>query len=370
MKKLTFTLATIFCLGFSLISQAAPYARIKDIADFEGVRSNMLIGYGIVAGLKGTGDNAKSIPFARQTLLDILEKLGVNSKDLALQLKMKNVAAVIVTADMPSYARQGARLDVNVSSLGDAKSLEGGQLIATAMVAADGKTYAIARGSINIGGFVAEAGGGTVTKNHPTTGLISGGATIEEETGHELALNENLRILLRNPDFTTALRIEKAINKAFGEPLSHSIDNGTIDITVPADMRDQLVSVIQRIENIRVAPDAIARVVVDEKTGTIVMGRDVQISEVAISHSNLTIRITELQEVVQPEGFTGVTAAVDRSKIAVDEDAGHFQILDGGLNLADLVDGLNTLGVKPRDIVSILQSIKAAGAMQAEIVMM
>lgn len=366
MRKMTFIYTLFISLVVTCLSaQAAPISRIKDIADFSGVRSNMLIGYGLVVGLNGTGDAANSIPFTRQTLVDMLGKLGMNSAGVANQIKTKNVASVMITADMPSYARQGGRLDVNVASLGDAKSLEGGTLIATALIGADGQTYAVAQGAIILGGYETD----TATKEHLTSGKIMSGATVEVETGHELANNEKLRLVLRNPDFTTAMRVQNAVNDAFGEPVSQAIDNGTIDIAVPQNLRSVMAAVIQKVENVRVRPDGRARVVVDEKTGTIVMGEGVQISDVAISHANLSVRVSQLQEVIQPEGSEGLTVAQEDPDANMD-GKGQFQMFEPGVTLADLVDGLNALGVKPKDIVSILQTIKASGALQADIVLM
>lgn len=373
MKKLTaLFLTALMCT--SIVADAiarVPISRIKDIADFEGVRSNMLIGYGLVIGLAGTGDSVSAIPFTRQSLINMLEQMGVNAKAAESQLKTKNVAAVMVTANMPSYARQGSRLDITVSSLGDAKSLQGGQLVATPLMAADGNTYAVAQGPVVLGGFSAEGNKKSLSKNHTTTGSISAGATVEMETGHELGNQNRVRIMLRNPDFTTAKRMKDAINRAFGEPLAKAVDNHTVDVAVPVALRNELVPMIHKLENIRVRPDTAARVVIDEKTGTIVMGNGVQISDVAISHANLTIRISELTDIIQPEGFSdGITAAAPATEIEVDEEPGKFHILDSGPNLADLVDGLNALGVLPRDIVSILQAVKTAGALQADVQLM
>ena len=373
MKKLiTFTLCTLMAVTMAAETWArVPVSRIKDIADFEGVRNNILIGYGLVVGLAGTGDSANSIPFTRQTLINMLEKMGVNAKAAEAQLKTKNVAAVMITSDMPSYARQGSRIDVTVSSLGDAKSLEGGQLIATSLIGADGNTYAVAQGPVLLGGFTTEGNQGSVTKNHTTSGKIASGATVEMETGHELENQSRIRVMLRNPDFTTALRMKDAINQAFGEPLAKALDNQTIDVDVPLSLRESMVPMIYKLENIRVRPDNTAKVVIDEKTGTIVMGNGVQISDVAISHSNLTVRVSEMQDVIQPEGFSdGITAVAPSTNVDVNEDGGKFTVLDSGPNLADLVDGLNALGVKPRDIISILQAIKASGALQADIHLM
>jgi flagellar P-ring protein precursor FlgI len=364
-------LALLFVAPFMAFG-AAPSVRVKDLADIEGVRDNMLIGYGLVVGLAGTGDAANSIPFTRQSLINMLERMGVNSKEAESTLKMKNVAAVMVTARMPSLARQGGKLDVTVSSLGDAKSLEGGTLLATPLMGADGNTYAVAQGSLIVGGFTAEGNAGTISKNHTTAARIADGAIVERETGFELEqLGDSLRLILKNPDFTTAKRIRDALNERLGASTTIARDDTTIDVAI-SDSRD-IVSLINIVENTRVQPDNAARVIIDEKTGTIVMGENVRISDVAISHANLTVRVTELAQVSQPGAFSdnGETEVVDRTSIDVEEDGtGRFRFLDTGTNLADLVNGLNSLGVKPRDIISILQNIKAVGAMQADLVIM
>lgn len=372
MKKFFITLCALSLTFINAANAVAPSARIKDIANIEGVRTNILIGYGLVVGLAGTGDAANSIPFTTQTLINMLERLGVNAAAVSDQLKMKNVAAVMVTAEMPSFARQGSRLDLTVSSLGDSSSLEGGMLLATPLMAADGETYAVGQGSVIVGGFTAEGAAGTVSKNHTTVARIAAGASVERETGFELSsMGNNLRFILKNPDFTTAVRVRDAINNSYGQIISTAVDNATIDVKIEGD--NTLVATIDTIENIRIRPDAIARVVIDEKTGTIVMGEEVRISDVAISHANLTIRVSELEQVSQPGAFSeaGTTEKVDRTNVDVNEDGtGKFRIFEGGANLADLVNGLNSLGVKPRDIISILQNIKAVGAMQADLVVM
>ena len=353
------------------LASDGPLVRVKDIADIEGVRSNMLIGYGLAVGLAGTGDSSNGVPFTRQTLVNILERLGLNTKDTAAQLKSKNIAAVMVTARLPSFARQGGYLDVNVSSLGDAKSLEGAQLLATPLVGADGNTYAVAQGAVVIGGFTAEGKGGTVTKNHPTSGRVANGAIVERETGFELADMKQLRLVLKNPDFTTAERLSNTVNKSFNAEVAHAIDNHTVDVKLPARYDAYKVPAIDKIENLTMRPDTKARVVIDEKTGAIVMGEDVRLSTVAISHANLTVRITELPQVSQPNALAkGETKTVERTSIDIKEGDGHFNMLRQQATLADLVNGLNSLGVKPRDIISILQTIKAAGAMQADIEML
>lgn len=376
-KNIIETLVLTALLALSLnVQAAAPAAKLKDLADFEGVRENVLIGYGLIVGLAGTGDSANSIPFTKQTLVNMLERLGVNSRDAADQLKTKNVAAVMVTTNMPSLSRQGSKLDVTVSSLGDAKSLEGGMLLATPLMGADGQSYAVAQGALVVGGFSAEGKNGTnISKNHSTVARIANGATIEKETGFELAqLGNSLRLILREPDFTTAERTKNAINKYLKSARAKATDNGTIDIQL-TDAQPNLVALIHKIENLRVIPSTNARVVIDEKTGTIVMGEDVKISNVAISHANLTIKITEETQVSQPFSFNvaGETVEVDGTKVEVSEsndpDEGKFKVL-GGTTLSSLVRGLNALKVKPRDIISILQNIKAAGAIQAELVVL
>ncbi|MBI1363573.1 MAG: flagellar basal body P-ring protein FlgI [Proteobacteria bacterium] len=373
MKRFVSTLMLAAAVTLSMPAlAAAPSVRIKDIADFEGVRNNVLIGYGLVVGLAGTGDSANSVPFTNQTLINILERMGLNSRDFQSTLKTKNVAAVMVTANLPPFARQGSKIDATVSSLGDAKSLEGGMLLVTPLLAADGNTYAVAQGSLIIGGFSAEGDSGTVSKNHTTVGRIASGAIVEREIGFELADMKRTRLILRNPDFTTSLRMSEAINKAFNAPVSVARDNHTVDVALPERYDgNTMVAAIQRIENLRVRPDIVARVVIDEKTGAIVMGEDVRISDVAISHANLTIRVNELAQASQPGPLSqGNTEVLNRTNIDVDEGNGKFRVLETGASLADLVNGLNSLGVKPRDIISILQTIKAAGALQADIVLM
>lgn len=373
-KLLTIFIISMLCAASSY---AAPTARIKDLADIEGVRDNVLVGYGLVVGLAGSGDSANGIPFTRQSLANMLERLGVNAKDVLTQIKTKNVAAVMVTAKMPSLARQGGHIDVTVSSLGDAKSLEGGMLLATPLVAADGQTYAVAQGALVVGGFQATGkDGSTLTKNHTTVARIAEGALVERETGFELKqLGSTLRFVLRQPDFTTASRLTDAINKTFKEGIATTSDNAMVAVSIPPRYQQELPAVIERIENLMVEPATEARVVIDEKTGTIVMGENVRIAPVAISHANLTIKITEEKQVSQPLSFNvaGQTVVTKKSTIEkLDDDANHgkFTVLNAGANLSDLVSGLNALGVKPRDVISILQNIKAAGALQAELVVL
>jgi flagellar P-ring protein precursor FlgI len=370
-------MAVALSVSCTLAAFAAPSVKIKDLADLDGVRENVLVGYGLVVGLAGTGDSANGIPFTRQTLANMLERLGVNAKDTLAQIKTKNVAAVMVTANMPSLARQGGRMDVTVSSLGDAKSLEGGLLLATPLVAADGNTYAVAQGAMVVGGFQATGkDGSSISKNHTTVARIAEGAVVERETGFELSqLGDELKFVLRQPDFTTAMRLKDAMNAALGEPLATTSDNAMVRVAVPSRYKPELSALIQKIENLKVEPTIAARVVIDEKTGTIVMGEDVRIAPVAISHANLTITITEDTAVSQPFSFNlaGQTVVAPKStikRVNDDPNEGKFSVLNGGANLADLVSGLNALGVKPRDVISILQNIKAAGALQAELVIL
>tara|TARA_B100000989_G_scaffold149933_1_gene111794 strand:+ start:2071 stop:3219 length:1149 start_codon:yes stop_codon:yes gene_type:complete len=342
--------------------------RIKDIVDFEGVRENMLIGYGLVVGLNGTGDTLSSSIFTRESLVGMLERLGVNARDDSL--KTDNVAAVMVTATLPPFAKQGTRIDLSLSAIGDADSLLGGTLLVTPLVGADGEVYAVAQGPVAVGGVSAGGAGAEVSKGVPTNGRIASGAIIEREISFDLQGLDTLRISLRNPDFTTARRIATAINSFVGGPIAQSRDSATVSLVVPDNYRGKMVALITDIEQLRVTPDISAKVVIDEQTGIIVMGENVRISTVAIAQGNLTIRITETPQVSQPLPFSeeGETVTVPRTQIEIDEDEDkRLSVLSNSVTLQELVDGLNALGIGPRDMISILQAIKAAGALQAEI---
>ena len=342
--------------------------RIKDIVDFEGVRENMLIGYGLVVGLNGTGDTLSSSIFTRESLVGMLERLGVNARDDSL--KTDNVAAVMVTATLPPFAKQGTRIDLSLSAIGDADSLLGGTLLVTPLVGADGEVYAVAQGPVAVGGVSAGGAGAEVSKGVPTNGRIASGAIIEREISFDLQGLDTLRISLRNPDFTTARRIAQAINSFVGGPIAQSRDSATVALVVPDNYRGKMVALITDIEQLRVTPDISAKVVIDEQTGIIVMGENVRISTVAIAQGNLTIRITETPQVSQPLPFSeeGETVTVPRTQIEIDEDEDkRLSVLSNSVTLQELVDGLNALGIGPRDMISILQAIKAAGALQAEI---
>ncbi len=348
-------------------------SRIKDIIDFEGVRENMLVGYGLVVGLNGTGDGLDSAIFTRQSLAGMLERLGVNTRDQIDDLQSDNVAAVMVTAVLPPFARNGTRVDVSVSALGDSSSLLGGTLLVTPLLGADGDVYAVAQGQLAVGGFAIGGDAQTITKGVPTSGRIANGAIVEKEVGFELAALRETHLALRNPDFTTARRVSQAINAFLGTTASQAIDPGTVRLTVPEDYRSRVVDLITDIEQLRIRPDEVARVIIDEQNGVIVMGQNVRISTVAIAQGNLTIRVTETPQVSQPAPFAqaGNTEVVDRTNIEIDEgEDRRLTVLDTGVSLQDLVNSLNTLGVGPRDMISILQAIKAAGALHAEIEVM
>jgi len=344
--------------------------RIKDVADFEGVRENQLIGYGLVVGLAGTGDSLRNSPFTRQSLAAMLERLGVNASNG--NLNTRNVAAVMVTANLPPFASQGSRIDVTVSALGDARSLAGGQLLVTPLMGADQQVYAVAQGSLAIGGFsAAGASGSSVTRGVPTAGRIASGALVEREILFDIAAQQELRLALRNPDFTTAQRIAAAINTAVGAEAARAANPGTVVLRRPSEYAGDMVSLVGRIENLEVEVDTPARIVIDESSGIVVMGENVKVSTVAIAQGNLTISIQEDPFVSQPAPFSrGTTEVVPSSGVEVDEEAGGLVMVPGGVPLRQLVNGLNALGVTPRDMISILQALKAAGAIQAEIEVM
>jgi flagellar P-ring protein precursor FlgI len=346
---------------------ASAASRIKDLADIEGVRTNMLLGYGLVVGLQGTGDSLRNSPQTLQSLQAMLERLGVNTR--GANLSSGNIAAVTVTAELPAFATQGSRFDISVQAIGDAKSLLGGTLIATPLLGADGNTYAVAQGAISVAGFAAQGAGASVVKGVPTNGRIAAGAVVEREVGFRLANQNSLRLALRNPDFTTAKRMAEAINAFVGNGAADAPDPATVRITVPNGYRGGIVGLLTEIEQLRVRPDAPAKIVIDETSGIIVMGEDVRVSTVAIAQGNLTIRITEEPEVAQPAPFSdGETVVVPRTEIKVSEQADRkLTVMRGGVSLQQLVGGLNALGVGPRDLIAILQAIKAAGALQADI---
>ena len=346
-------------------------SRIKDIVAVEGIRENPLVGYGLVVGLDGTGDSLRNAPFTLQSLQSFLERLGVNTR--GENLNTNNVAAVMVTAKLPPFSAQGSTVDVIISAIGDATSLQGGMLLATPLLGADGEVYAVAQGPIAIGGFSAQAEAGSITQGVPTSGRIANGAIIEKEIPYELQSQRSLRLSLRNPDLTTARRMERAINRFLKSRAAVATDPATVRLTLPEGYKGDMMKLLAEVEQLRVNPDQPARVVIDEQSGIIVIGQDVRVSTVAIAQGNLTISVTETPQVSQPNPFsqTGDTTTVPRSNIEVDagEDK-KLTVLENSVTLQDLVSGLNALGIGPRDLITILQTIKAAGALQADLEVM
>nr|WP_236951464.1 flagellar basal body P-ring protein FlgI [Ketogulonicigenium robustum] len=359
------------CAAMALFAgqaEAAP-ARLKDLVEFDGVRGNDLVGYGLVVGLNGTGDGIRNSPFTEEIMANVLERLGVNIT--GEQFRPRNVAAVLVTSRLPPFARSGSPVDVTVSAIGDASSLLGGTLVMTPLNAADGEIYAVAQGTVIAGGFSAEAQAARVTQGVPTAGVIPSGATVEREVDFDFRTLSNIRLALRTPDFTTAERIETAVNREFGRGVAVMQDSGTVLVNVSATRASSPAHAMSRIENILVEPEIRARVVVDQRSGTIVIGEDVRISRVAVSQGGLTVRVEENPMVVQPNPFSdGATVIVPQSTAAlsVDSGTGGMAEVNTGTSLSELVTGLNALGVAPHDMIDILKSIKAAGALHAEFI--
>lgn len=419
-------------LGAAVSPALAQSVRIKDLADVEGVRDNQLVGYGLVVGLANTGDTLNKSIFTRESLIGMLQRLGVNAKTANDDMRTRNLAAVMVTANLPPFARQGIRIDVNVGAMGDATSMAGGVLLVTPLMGADSEIYAVAQGPIEVSGYSARGAAQSVVRGVPTAGRIPSGAIVERETGFEMAQMESVHLTLRNPDFTTARRVAQAINAFLGTPAAHPLDPSTIQIQVPSNYRGDVVNMVTDIERLPIEPDQVAHVVIDEKSGVIVMGENVRISTVAVAQGNLTIRITETPQVSQPNPFApgasvlpsvggtqnpdqvisvpqprldangqpvldgagnpifdtvpqvvpgsrtaGIpgaigggaqTVVVPRTQIEVDDSPGkRLAVVPAGITLSELVNGLNALGVGPRDLIPILQAIKAAGALQADI---
>ncbi|WP_267928423.1 flagellar basal body P-ring protein FlgI [Desulfolithobacter dissulfuricans] len=362
-------MAIIFSLLAGSWSQAA---RIKDIADIQGVRENQLIGYGLVIGLNGTGDDIKKSVFTKQAMINMVKRLGMALTPATFdQMKTKNVASVMVTASLPPFARPGTAIDVTVSSMGDATSLAGGSLLMTTLKGPDGKVYAVAQGPLNVGAISYGGKTAKVQKNHPTVGRIPGGAVIERPIDYQLPATGNLLYQLRQPDFTTAARMTEAINSRFGQDTAHSMDSSSVRVQMPPTYQGDVVAFVADLEKIEVQTDAPARIVVNERTGTIVMGKDVRISTVAVSHGNLNLVITEPIEVTQPNPLgTGETVAAPRTTINMNEDQGNMVVLEMGVSIGDIAKALNAIGATPRDLIAIFQAIKAAGALQGELVIL
>ncbi len=365
MMKLVFQFVVLFWL---YVPVSAAEVRIKDLAEFDGVRGNDLIGYGLVVGLNGTGDGIRNAPFTEEIMSNILERLGVNVT--GEQFRPRNVAAVLVTAELPPFARSGGKIDVTVSAIGDAKSLLGGTLVMTPLNAADGLIYAVSQGTIIAGGASVEGDGASVVQGVPTSGVIPAGARVEREVPFDFTSIREIRLALRSPDFTTAARIENAVNAAFGTPIAVMTDPGTVNVSIEASGIGSPAHVMSIIESLTVEPQQKARVVVDQRSGTIVMGENVRISSVAVSQGNLTLRIEEEPIVVQPNPFAeGESIVVPRTTANINEEPGiGLAEISEGTSLSEVVSGLNALGVSPRDMIDILKTIKAAGALHAEFI--
>jgi len=382
--------SALFLILVTLVFLLAPSAqgvRVKDITAIKGIRSNQLFGYGLIIGLNGTGDKGGS-KVTIQSLANTLERMGIQVR--ADDLKANNVAAVMVSASLPAFARIGKKIDVTLSSIGDAKSLQGGTLLLTPLLGVDGKVYALAQGPVSIGGFSAGgAAGGGVTKNHPTVGRISGGATVEREIPFSLEDRNELTLILNDPDFVTASRVADVINSGLRGVLARPMDSGTIKITVSEACRKKLVDVIARLGRLEVAPDSVAKVIISERTGTVVIGENVSLSTVAIAHGNLTIKVEETKNVSQPQPFApeqrvegpspqqmeggvivspgGNTVVTSETEVGIQEEKAGLHVIPRGSTIGELVRALNAIGVTPRDLITILQAMKAAGALQAEL---
>lgn len=365
---MTRIVVALVALVMSVSATMASPVRIKDLVEFDGVRGNDLVGYGLVVGLNGTGDGLRNAPFTEEIMSNILERLGVNVS--GEQFRPKNVAAVFVTSTLPPFARAGSRIDVTVSAIGDASSLLGGTLVMTPLNAADGEIYAVAQGTVIAGGANVEGEAAAVIQGVPTSGVIPAGANVEREIDFQFSDLSVVRLALRNADFTTAERIEQAINQTYGRGVAQMVDSGTVVLNINSTGERSPAHAMGRIENIAVEPEQKARVVVDQRSGTIVMGEDVRISRVAVSQGNLTLRIEEAPMVVQPNPFAdGQTVVVPRTRVGIDEEPGPgLAEVPDGTSLSEVVAGLNALGVSPRDMIDILKSIKAAGALHAEFI--
>ena len=368
MKKIS--LIVLFFLVVTLGNVALGYGvRLKDIATIRGVRSNQLIGYGLVAGLDGTGDDTKKAKFASEGMANFLEKLGIPVD--AASIDLDNVAAVMVTADLPPFARNGTHIDVLVSSIGDAESLRGGTLLMTPLRGPDGNVYAMAQGAVSVGGFSLGGGGGKQVKNHPTAGRIANGALVEREPPSQIFSDGKIVLSLNKPDFMTVSRVSKTINDAFRDKLAVPLDASTIEMDPPSHDKGILIPFLAALENLQVVPDSRAKVVFDERTGTVVMGRDVMIDTVAIAHGNLSIQISENPRVSQPGEFSaGETVVTPETTINITEEKSRLMVLPKTVQIDELVRALNAVGVTPRDLMAILQAINAAGALHADLEIM
>ena len=355
---------------FILLAETAQSARIKDLVNVRGVRDNQLIGFGLVIGLAGTGDSATNVFYSIQTIVNMLSKMGITIPEGQVsRLKFKNVATVMVTASLPSFARQGDRIDALVSSLGNAKSLQGGTLLMAALKGPDGQTYAVAQGALSIGGFFVRGAAKNAQRNHQTVARIANGAFVEKELAHRFNMKEEIFLTMKKTDFTTASRISRAINDSMRDTIASLMDGRTIKVVVPPFYKENASEFITQIENLNVEPDMVAKVILDERTGTVVMGENVKISSVAVAHGSLFIQITEEASVSQPAPLSpgGSTVVVPRTRIKIKEGEDRLLVVPKSISLGEVVNGLNAIGVNPRDLIAILQAIKASGALHAEL---
>ncbi len=363
----------LVCLALGLLialaaQHAAQAARLKDMASVKGVRSNQVIGYGLVVGLRGTGDKQQT-QFTTQSLRSLLAKMGISIDPK--QIRVANVAAVMVTAKLPAFARTGSSIDAIVSSVGDASSLSGGMLLMTPLLGNDGQIYAVAQGPVAIGGFSAEGGGSSISQGHPTVGTLVGGALVEREVAYSMVGQELFEIALHRPDFTTAQRTAQRINEEFKAPVAVARDSGTLDLTLPTAYQKDAVGFMARVETLEVAPDKAARIILNERTGTIVMGDAVRVSTVAVAHGNLTVVVNQINEVSQPAPFSeGETTPIENFDLGTDQDESNLTVIEQTVTIGDLVRALNAMGTTPTDLISIIQAIKASGALSAEVEMM
>ncbi len=364
-KKTVLIITILMVVSFT--SSSAWPVRLKDIAQFEGVRINQIQGYGLIVGLNGTGDKSGTT-FTTQTLVNLLERLGIQVP--ASSVRVKNVAAVMVTADLPPFVKPGSRIDILLSSVGDATSLQGGTLLAAPLTGLDGKTYAIAQGPVSIGGFSVGGDAAGVQKNHPTVGRISRGATVEREVPINWTNKKSMTIKLSYPDFTTALRVANLVNKKLDQAGARPLDSATITFNVPEMFQNDLAIMVAGLENIEVRPDSVAKIVINERTGTIIIGENVRISTVAVAHGNLSIEIKESASVSQPSALAppgAVTIVTPETEVTVTEESQKLILLKAGPTISELIRALNAIGVTPRDLIVIFQSIKSAGALHAEL---
>jgi flagellar P-ring protein precursor FlgI len=361
-------LAVLLLALIALVPGTAKADKVHDLVDIVGARENQLLGYGVVTGLQGTGDDISS-PFAMQSLRALLRRLGVQVD--ARQIRLKNVAAVIVTTNIPAFARNGSKLDIVVSSMGNAKSLRGGVLVQTPLRGADRRTYAVGQGPLVLGGFSASGGSGSsVQENITTTGRIPNGALIEREIKTVFATDGKVTLALRTPNFDTATRIAEGLNKAMGEGTARALDAGSIDVKAPSELKNKPVELVSKLGEVEIEPGSLARVVLNERTGTIVAGGDVRLSPVAIAQGGITISVKESKEVSQPGVLSrGTTAAVQRTDIeAAEQKPPALTYVNAAASLAEVAQALSTFGVTPRELGSILQALKAAGALRAEVI--